>query len=295
MRPYFFRRCACHNTKNRQDVKNLLNFLMRYSPWVVFAFYASVSCYLLYSDSPAQRHVYLTSAGAVASTVYDGVHNVTSYFHLREINEGLHARNSELEDQILSLRRQLQETREAIHADTMTVTAALHPFSFIIASVTNNSIAHPYNYITINKGALDGVVPEMGVVDQNGVVGVVNITSDHHARINSLLNPDFRLSCKVKGSDAFGSLVWDGHTPEEAVLEELPKHTVFAPGDTIVTSGYSAVFPEGIPVGSVIASSSDSDDNFFRLRIKLFTDFTTLSTVRLIKNNELDDIRRAEQ
>ena len=293
MRPYFVR---CENlNKTRQDVRNLLNFLLRYSPWVVFAFYAGLSCYLLYSDSPAQRHVYMTSAGVVASTVYDGVRNVTSYFHLREINDDLHARNSELEDQVLSLRRQLKEMQEAVYADTMTVSEILHPFSFIIASVTNNSIAHPYNYITVNKGQLDGVEPEMGVVDQNGVVGVVNITADHHARIISLLNPDFRLSCKVKGSDAFGSLIWDGHSPEEAVLEELPKHTVFAPGDTIVTSGYSAVFPEGIPVGSVIESVRDSDDNFFRLRIKLFTDFTTLSTVRIIKNHELDDIRRAEQ
>ena len=293
MRPYFVR-CEANN-KTRYDVRNLLNFLLRYSPWVVFAFYAGLSCYLLYSDSPAQRHVYMTSAGVVASTVYDGVRNVTSYFHLREINEDLHARNGELEDQVLSLRRQLKEIQETMYADTMTVSEVLHPFSFIIASVTNNSIAHPYNYITVNKGLLDGVEPEMGVVDQNGVVGVVNITADHHARIISLLNPDFRLSCKVKGSDAFGSLIWDGHSPEEAVLEELPKHTVFAPGDTIVTSGYSAVFPEGIPVGSVIESARDSDDNFFRLRIKLFTDFTTLSTVRIIKNNELDDIRRAEQ
>lgn len=293
MRPYFVK-CEANN-KTRQDVRNLLNFLLRYSPWVVFAFYAGLSCYLLYSDSPAQRHVYMTSAGVVASTVYDGVRNVTSYFHLREINEDLHARNGELEDQVLSLRRQLKEMQEAVYADTMTVSEILHPFSFIIASVTNNSIAHPYNYITVNKGQLDGVEPEMGVVDQNGVVGVVNITADHHARIISLLNPDFRLSCKVKGSDAFGSLIWDGHSPEEAVLEELPKHTVFAPGDTIVTSGYSAVFPEGIPVGSVLESVRDSDDNFFRLRIKLFTDFTTLSTVRIIKNNELDDIRRAEQ
>lgn len=276
-------------------MKNLLNFLLRYRSTVVFIFYVAASCYLLFSGSPVQRHVYLTSAGAIASTVYDRVRNITSYFHLREINEDLHARNSDLENQILSLRRQLKDSKESVYADTMTVNEALHPFSFIIASVTNNSIAHPYNYITINKGALDGVEAEMGVVDQNGVVGVVNITSEHHARIISLLNPDFRLSCKVKGSDAFGSLIWDGRSPEEAVLEELPKHTVFQSGDTIVTSGYSAVFPEGIPVGSVIESARDSDDNFFRLRIKLFTDFTTLSIVRVIKNNELDDIRQAEQ
>ncbi len=135
----------------------------------------------------------------------------------------------------------------------------------------------------------------MGVVDQNGVVGIVNLVSDKYARIISLLNPNFRLSCKLKGSDVFGSLVWDGRSPDQALLEELPKHTVFQPGDTIVTSGYSAVFPEGIPVGTVISSDKGADDNFFTLRVNLLTDFSRLSTVRLIANDDIDEISEIEK
>ena len=153
------------------------------------------------------------------------------------------------------------------------------------------------NYITINKGALDGISSEMGVIDQNGVVGIVNVTGDHTARIISLLNPNLRLSCKVKGSDFFGSLVWDGKSPYYAILEEMPRHVKFEKGDTIITSGYSAVFPEGINVGIIDEQLSTGGDNFYSLRIKLLTDFTQLSNVRVIKNymkGEFDKLKESD-
>ena len=134
----------------------------------------------------------------------------------------------------------------------------------------------------------------MGVMDQNGVVGVTNVVSAHHARIISLLNPNFRLSCKLRGNDAFGSLVWDGKSPSEAILEELPKQVKFKTGDTIITSGYSAMFPEGIPVGVILGSPRGEDDNFHTLRIQLLTDFTTLSTVKVISNRDIVEISQVE-
>lgn len=271
-------------------MRDLIGFILRYSTWLLFIFYVVLSTVLLVSSGPYQRHLWMTSAGAVSSTVYDVSHNVTSYFYLREENEDLQERNGALESEVASLKYELRSLREQLHADTMQSNGPFRPFEFIVASVTNNSIAMPHNYITLNKGSKDGVQPEMGVVDQNGVVGVVNLVSDHHSRVISMLNPDFRLSCKVRGNDAFGSLVWDGREVDESVLEELPKHAVYTVGDTVVTSGFSAVFPEGIPIGTVKETMRDEDDNFVKLKVKLFTDFTRLGTVRVVVSNDKEDL-----
>jgi len=249
---------------------------------------------LLFQKNPYQHHVYLTSAGAVASGIYGVSSNVTGYINLREINEDLQRRNAYLESEVIALRQQNRQLGQNILQDSLRRLDSIGRFDFIIASVINNSVIRPYNYITIDKGSADGLTPEMGVMDQNGVVGVVNVVSDRHARIISLLNPNFRLSCKLRGNDAFGSLVWDGKKPTEALLEELPKQVKFKSGDTIITSGYSAMFPEGIPVGVILGSTRGEDDNFNTLRIKLLTDFSTLSTVKVISNKEIVDIKAAE-
>lgn len=275
-------------------MRNLLNFFIRYGAWFLFVFYAAISCFLLFQRNPFQHHVYLTSANAVVSGVYDVAANVTGYINLRDINADLQRRTADLESEVIALREHNRALRQQLLQDSLRTTDSLGRFRFILATVVNNSVVNPYNYITVNKGRLDSIQPEMGVMDQNGVVGVVNTVSDHHARIISLLNPNFRLSCKLRGNDAFGSLVWDGKSPYEAILEELPKQVRFHKGDTIITSGYSAVFPEGIPVGTIIGSTRGEDDNFNTLRIKLLTDFTTLSTVKVISNRDIVDIRQAE-
>lgn len=276
-------------------MRNLLNFLLKYSAWILFALYVTASCVLLFQHNPYQHHVWLTSANMVSAGMYEVASNVTSYFSLRDINEDLQRRNSSLELEVISLRRQLIQLREEIAADTVKLDSALSRYSFILAHVINNSINRPHNYITIEKGALDGIEPEMGVVDQNGVVGIVNVVGPHSSRVISLLNPNLRLSCKLKGQDYVGSLVWDGVKSTEAVLEELPRHGKFHKGDTIVTSGFSTVFPEGVPVGTVIGSHNDHDENFYSLRIKLFTDFSTLSTVRVISDGMKEELLEVEK
>ena len=168
-------------------------------------------------------------------------------------------------------------------------------FEFVTAHVINNSISRPYNYITLDKGANDGVKPELGVIDQNGVVGIVSAVGPGSARVISLLNPNLRLSCKIKNSEHFGSLVWGGNDPRTALLEELPRHTVYEPGDTIVTSGYSAVFPPGLPVGVILDDGLNHNENFFTLKIRLFADFTALSNVQIVMNNFAEEIAEVEQ
>ena len=272
-------------------MNELFGLILRHSKWLVFTIYVVIGCMLLFNGDPYRQHVFMTSAGRMASTVYKGANNVTSYFDLREINDDLNRRNAELQAEIVRLQETIDALHEANYNDTLALDSGVRHFDFIVAHVINNSISHPFNYLTINKGSADGVRPELGVIDRNGVVGIVSTTGAHSARVISLLNPHFRLSCKIKRSDYFGSLVWDGENPGEALLEELPRHTVYQPGDTIVTSGYSAVFPSGLPVGTVVEAESDRNQNFFTLRIKLLADFTTLGNVQVVVNNQADELR----
>lgn len=275
-------------------MKDLIEFLRRYSKWLVFAVYIVVSCLLLSGSDPYRRHLWLTSASAVAGSVYDMGNSVTSYFDLRATNEDLNRRNAELEARVMSLKEQLQDLQLKTFTDTMPSPDSVPHFDFIVANVINNSTHHPYNYLTINKGTADGVRPEQGVIDHSGVVGTVSVAGEHYSRVISLLNPNFRLSCKIKDSEHFGSLVWDGLDPTTALLEELPRHTVFKTGDTIVTSGYSAVFPAGLPVGVIVDDADNHKENFFTLKIKLFADFSRLSNVQVVINNRRDEIMQVE-
>ncbi|MEE1207523.1 MAG: rod shape-determining protein MreC [Muribaculaceae bacterium] len=273
----------------------LLNFFIRNSKWWIFAIYLVLSCMLLFTSNPYQQHVYLTGASQMSATVNGVASNVTSYFNLKANNEDLNRRNASLQQEVISLREELQRRRENAAAQDTLPFEPLRHYEFIVAHVVSNSVMRPHNYITINKGALDGVKPEMGVIDQNGVVGIVNVVSDHYARLISLLNPHFRLSCKIKGNESFGSLVWDGVDPRIAVLEELPRHTKYHPGDTVVTSGYSAVFPEGIPVGVIQKGNGTNRENFFSLKVKLLSDFTKLGDVQVVVNNDTPELTALEE
>lgn len=275
-------------------MRNLINFIIKYSSWILFLVYVTISCVLLFQNNPYQHSIYLTSANAVSTALYRGATSVTSYFNLRDINYDLQHRNAMLESQVLALKEEIAQYKIMEYAATVPVDSSLTRYSFILANVINNSVHHPHNYITIDKGALDGIAEEMGVVNQNGIVGIVNKVGPHSARIISLLNNNLRVSAKVRGSEQVGSLVWDGKSPSEAVLEELPRHAVFNVGDTVVTSGYSTVFPEGVPVGIVSKALKDYDENFFALRVKLFTDFTTLSTVRVVKDAMKEELKEVE-
>lgn len=274
-------------------MKNLLDFITKHYHWLVFIFYVVMGLTMLFNNNPYQQSVYLTSANSVSATVYEGISSVTSYFYLKDINEDLQERNASLEMEVVKLRNEINEYK--IQMPDSNIQPRLQKFDFVVAHVISNSIAQPNNYITINRGTLDGVKPEMGVVDQNGIVGIVNVTGKHSARVISLLNPNMKLSCKLKNSDFFGSLVWDGKSPQYAILNELPKHMKYNVGDTIITSGYSSVFPEGIIVGTVQGKASNAGNSFIELKVKLTTNFSQLSTVRVITNDMSEELKALEE
>lgn len=277
----------------KRSMKNLINFLMHYSTWFVFAFYVLVSLILLFSFNPFQGSVYLTSANAVTSTLNGATSEVTGYFSLRKINESLQASNADLENQVLNLKEEVKHLHTLID-DSVRYAGMPLRFDYVSASVINNSTRHPRNYFTINKGTADGVAPGMGVVDQSGVVGIVNVCGRRTSRVISVLTKDQHFSVKLKGTQFVGTLSWKENEPGTAWVEEIPLHSRFQIGDTVVTSGFSTTFPEGIPVGTVMGQVRNSDGNFFTLKIHLASDFNNLGIVRVIKDNlkmELDSLR----
>lgn len=275
-------------------MRNLLGFFAKYGSWFLFVIYVAISFVWLFTDRRYQQSVWLTSANSVSSSVYEISGNVTGYFNLRSINDDLQKRNARLENEVLNLREQLAYYRTLVPDDSAAMAnMPANRFNYIAANVSSNSTNKPQNYFTIDRGSKAGVEKGMGVVNQNGVVGIVNVVGKNTARVISLLNETQHFSVKVKGTHSVGSLQWRTGNPSVAYAEEMPRHVPYHVGDTVVTSGFSTTFPEGIPIGVVLGQVHTSDDNFITLKLRLLPRFNELGTVRVIIDNfknELDSL-----
>ena len=276
-------------------MRNLLNFFLKYNYWFLFIFLEVISFVLLFRFNNYQGSAFFTSSNQVVGMVYEATNKVTGYFHLKTINDDLVQKNVELELQVEHLRTALLEmTADSAEIERMKSDALLG-YDIYRASVINNSLTHADNYITLNKGENDGIRREMGVISGSGVVGIVYQTSPNYSVVIPILNSKSSISCKIKRSDYFGFLKWDGGSSQYATVKDMPRHSLFTLGDTIVTSGHSAVFPGGIPVGTVEDMSDSHDGLSYLLKVKLFTDFARLSDVRVIAKKAQEERLELEE
>ena len=261
-------------------MRNLLNFLLKYNYWLLFILLEVICFVLLFRFNNYQQSVFFTSANVVAGKVYEVSGGISSYFHLKSVNEDLLDRNMALEQQITNLENRLKDYR--IDSITMNSIRYLEQADYKIfkAHVIRNSLNQADNYITLDKGSSSGIRPEMGVVDGNGVVGIVYKTSPSYSLVISVLNSKSSISCKIIGSEYFGYLKWE--------------YGEFNLGDTVVTSGYSTVFPAGVMVGTVDDMSDSNDGLSYLLKIKLATDFGKLGNVRVISRSGQGEQRELE-
>lgn len=273
-------------------MRELLNFLVSKRHWFLFIFLEVICLVLIYRHSTYRQSVLLSSANVVTGYVGSLTGSVSSYMNLGDVNRDLSERNGQLEMELLELKELLKrkEAEEADFTGFVPDSTEHFPFRFIMARVINNSVSHISNYLTINKGAKDGIAPDMGVVSEKGIVGIVTTVSSHFAVVMPILNPKLRLSAKIAGSNYFGSLGWNGRNARYVQLDEIPRHVEFEKGDTVVTSGFSAIFPAGIMVGQVSDFKRQHDDNFYSLEVELSTDFQALDNVRILIN-----MQQAEQ
>ena len=238
---------------------------------------------MLFQFNRYQQSTFFTSANVVSGAVYKVSGGITSYFHLKSVNEELLDRNMVLQQQISYLEKALKEHL----VDSMAIDSLKNNletgYRLFKAHVTKNSLNLIDNYITLDKGSSSGIRPEMGVVGANGIVGIVYETSASYSTVISVLNSKSSISCKIVGSEYFGYLKWEHGDSRYAYLKDLPRHAEFNLGDTVVTSGYSTVFPAGIMVGTVDDMSDSNDGLSYLLKVKLATDFGKISDVRVIE------------
>lgn len=265
-------------------MKNLWLLLTKYNAFFLFVLFFGFSFYLLVQNNTFQRASSINSSHVVMGTLYDRVNAWKSFVSLREANSLLAEENT-------TLRRQLQHLLDSDSTVTETVLDSLGEaqYSYLVANVINNSINQKNNYLTINKGAADGVSKGMGVISPNGVVGIVLNVSTHFATIQSVLHSDTRISAALENSGAFGSLVWgDNIDSRYGVLRDIPNHVVVEVGEEVYTSGYS-LFPPGIKVGNVYETGLAGGESFLDIRLELSTKFHNIQHVYVVLDSFEDE------
>lgn len=273
-------------------MRNLLEFIAKYHHWLLFAVLEVFSIVLLFQYNSYQGSVWFSSANAVTGKVYEWNSAIESFFSLTKVNEELTLRNFYLERQI----NQLSHLYGDITKDTTVVErnelAFLSQYQLIPAKVVSNSLNDGHNLLTINKGSVEGVNVDMGVVCGNGVVGIVYQTSSHYAVVMPVLNVSSRISCVIRNRGYFGYLRWYGGDAEVAYVEDIPRHAHFKRGDWVETSGFSSIFPAGVLVGKIVQVYNSRDGLSYRLKIQLSTDFGNLRDVCVINDKSIAERSR---
>ncbi len=265
-------------------MRNLLNFLLKYNNLIVFLILEGIAFYWLAAGNSYHNSRMVKGTQGVTRSMEERLSNIRYFLSLREVNETLASENN-------ALRNRLEQftSQDNVRFISVSDSQFIQQYQYTSARVINNSVNKQKNFFTVNKGNRQGIKVDMAVADGKNVAGVIVSCSENFSIAISLLNLDFRLSARIKSNGYFGSLNWDGRNYMHAVLNEIPQHINVAIGDTIETTGYSAIFPEGMLVGKV-SDLKKSGSDFYKITIELFTDFRNLQYVDVIGN-----LKRTEQ
>ena len=270
-------------------MRNLLDFLVKYSYWFLFFVLEAVSFVLLFQFNSYQGSVWFSSANAVAGKLYETTSAVESYFQLSKVNTELTQRNLYLEQRLCKLEKEKSDSVADSTMENSLLLKSLQPYQLIPAQVVNMKWGRKNNLLTIDKGEADGIKKDMGVVCGTGIVGIVYLTSAHYSIVIPVLNSQSNISCVIQGRGYFGYLHWTGGDISEAYVDDVPRHAHFKLYENVVTSGYSSVFPAGIMVGKILHVYNSADQMSYRLRVKLSTDFGRLRDVCVVDNTALSE------
>lgn len=259
-------------------MRSLLNFLLRIHFLLLFILIEIFSVSLLVNNNNFQRARFVNFTRQLSGNYHQKLSDLKQYISLQEENKQLIEENTRLLNIIESTYKS-----DEIFFRNVNDTIYNQRYFYTPAQVVNNSVNKKHNFITLNKGKEQGIKSEMAVVTSGSIVGVVKGVSQNFATVISLLNLDFKISAKVQKNSYFGSLIWDGKNYQTAVLNEIPLHADIQIGDTIITSGFSSIYPEGILIG-YIDNFEEKSGSFYTIYVRLSTDFKQLKNVNIIGN-----------
>lgn len=260
-------------------MRHLFELLKRLDYVICFIVLMGVCIVLLVQNTNYQRSVLLNWTTAITGSWSSRINSVGEYFNLKSENEKLAAENAQLRECLKE--SFFSYTNQSFIVDD---TVYSHRYTYTEAKVVKNSWTKRANYIMINKGTDQGVLPDMAVISPQGVVGVVLNCTKNFSTVMPVIHTSSQNSVRVSRTHTNGTLIWDGSDYRYATVVHIPTTYKLYENDTIVTSGLANDFPEGIPVGYVVSSDSENNNGFYEIKIRLSTDFNKLGFVYVIEN-----------
>ncbi|MBN1118350.1 MAG: rod shape-determining protein MreC [Bacteroidales bacterium] len=257
-------------------MRTLLSFLLKHYFTILFLILEIIAFSLLLSYNSFHNARIFKVRHNLVGSFSDKYNNFSKYISLVEKNKVLVEENAKLYSQLDYLK---YDKRDYSFNDSIWDGY----FRLIPAEVINNSVNKQYNFITLNRGSIDGIEPDMGVVCPDGLVGVVKNVTEHFSTIVPVLNREFNPNARIETSNFFGYIEWPGNNYRKVVLKDIPLHARINIGDTIVTSGFTTTFPQGIPIGTITDYEIDKGVNY-NISVELTTDFKRLTHVWVIEN-----------
>lgn len=274
-------------------MNRLIEFLKANAHLILFVWLEVIALLLLFNGSVYRNSVLLSSTSVVTGYITEVANKSNEYIGLKDANIELMRRNALLEQEVQILRYQLNKLEvDSLSWNRLTNDSILRPFpyQYRVAQVAGNTLFGGNNYLTIDMGMKQGIYNDMGVVSNEGVVGVVETAGSSYAKVIPLINKSFNLNGKIANErTSVGTLSWDGKDRTHTLLTNLPKHAPYEVGDSVVTSGYSSIFPEGLFIGTVVGEGESPNDNFKAVRVRLGVSFDTIKYVYVLLNYERNE------
>ncbi len=268
-------------------MQQIFHFVFKNSYKLLFLLFLSISLLLTVQSHSYHKSKIISSANFLTGGVYAQMNSMSEYLHLKTQNEALALENARLKMLLFNQ----PDTSKVMQLDTI---KGVKKIDIIVSKVIHNSYNSQENYLTINSGEKAGIRTDMGVINDLGIVGIIEKTSENYATIQSILNTKSQINAKIKKSDHFGTLKWDGKNTGYVQLIDVPRLASVRKGDTIVTGQQSGIFPENIGIGTIDKVYIDNETNYFTLSIRLFNDMTNIGHVYIIKTKDNNEINQLE-